>query len=250
MLARRNVRMGRGDRKGAVCLASWFAAVEAASLACQMHQVSEAWNEFEKLVAGLGVVLFWASFAYTTHLAIEPYFRRRWPRLLVSWSRVLRWRFDDPRIGRDLLVGCLAGTLLAILALATSALALNLPGVEPCSPFALALSLRGFAGAVGQATEALGRGPIYALVLSVLLVVGRALLRRDWLVWVVIGIVVTPFSMGGYGGYPMMDVLNAAMFTAVALLLIFRYGIFLYAVSSSICMLISFCRETHSSPPV
>ena len=42
LLARKNVRMGRGDRKGALYLASWVAAVSAAGQAFQMHHVSEA----------------------------------------------------------------------------------------------------------------------------------------------------------------------------------------------------------------
>ena len=126
LLARRNVRMGRGDRKGAWYLASWVAAVSAAGLAFTMHHVSEAGTEYWMLVVGIGVVLFGASFAYTTYLAIEPYFRRRWPRLLVSWSRVLRGRFADPRVGRDVLVGCLAGTLMCIVAIAPEVLGPNL----------------------------------------------------------------------------------------------------------------------------
>jgi hypothetical protein len=72
LLARKNVRMGRGDRKGAWYLASWVAAVTAAGLACEMHQVSEAWKEEWKLVVGIGVVRFWAAFVYTTYFAIEP----------------------------------------------------------------------------------------------------------------------------------------------------------------------------------
>ena len=35
--------------------------------------------------------------------------RRRWPRTLLAWSRVLAGRFRDPLVGRELL----AGTLLA-----------------------------------------------------------------------------------------------------------------------------------------
>jgi len=100
-----------------------------------MPHVSEAWKEEWKLVVGIGVVLFWAAFVYTTYLAIEPYFRRRWPRLLVSWSRVLSGRFADPRVGRDLLVGCLAGALMGILVLAPEVLALNLPRQVPWTPY-------------------------------------------------------------------------------------------------------------------
>jgi serine/threonine-protein kinase len=41
--------------------------------------------------------------------------RRRWPQSIISWSRVLRGRFRDPLVGRDILIGGLLGTSFAIL---------------------------------------------------------------------------------------------------------------------------------------
>jgi hypothetical protein len=237
LLARNNVRMGRGDRKGARYLATWVAAVTAAGLACEMHHVSEAWIEYWKLVVAIGVVLFWTSFVYTTHLAIEPYFRRRWPRLLVSWGRVLSGRFSDPRVGRDLLVGCLAGTFVGILIIAPEVLALHLPRNAPWSPEA-PLVLRGVAGAMATITPALTGGLINVLVVSVLLVIGRVLLRRDWLFWVVMWIVASLFATPNHDAHPIIDLLIAAIAMALALFLIIRYGIFVFAVANSVWALI------------
>jgi serine/threonine-protein kinase len=236
LLARKNVRMGRGDRKGAWYLASWVAASTAVGLVCEMHHVSEAGIEHWKLVVGIGVALFWASFAYTAHLAIEPYFRRRWPRLLVSWSRVSRGQFTDPRVGRDLLLGCLAGTLLGIMVIASEVLPVSLPRQVPFSPES-ALVLRGVGGAVATTVASLGGGPITILLLSVGLVVWRAVLRRDWLVWVVMWSVVSLFSFPDHA-HPMIDMLSVAIFAAVFVLLILRYGIFLLAVAESVFLLI------------
>jgi len=50
---------------------------------------------------------------YLVYLAIEPFVRRSWPRMLVGWSRVLAGRFPDPVIGRDLLIGVVCGLLLS-----------------------------------------------------------------------------------------------------------------------------------------
>lgn len=44
------------------------------------------------------------------YLAIEPYFRRLWPRRLVSWVCVLDGRWRDRLVGRDLLLGALVGS--------------------------------------------------------------------------------------------------------------------------------------------
>jgi serine/threonine-protein kinase len=237
LLARRNVRMGRGDRKGAWYLASWVAGVLAVGLLCEVHHVPEAWIEYWKFKIGIGVSLYWASFAYITYLATEPYLRRRWPHMLVSWSRVLRWRFADPRVGRDLLVGCLVGTLLGILTIAPEVLALNLPGQAPFAPQS-ALVLRGVAGAVATITPALLEGPIGALIFSVMFLVGRALLRRDWLVLIVLWISAALIATPNHDAHPMTDLLVAASIVAVLILLALQYGIFIYAVAQSVLSLI------------
>ena len=52
--------------------------------------------------------------AYVFYLAIEPYARRLWPRMLVSWVRVLEGRFRDPLVGRDVLLGACGGALVAL----------------------------------------------------------------------------------------------------------------------------------------
>ena len=52
------------------------------------------------------------------YMAFEPYVRRRSPRTLISWTRLLAGRFRDPLVGADLLVGCvLASALLCVDAL-------------------------------------------------------------------------------------------------------------------------------------
>jgi hypothetical protein len=91
---------------------------------------------------------------------------------------------------------------------------------------------------VATTSAALTSGPIQLLLFSVLIVVGRALFRRDWLVWVVIWIAIVPYSTPGHAAHPMMDVLVSAIFAAVCLLLFVRYGIFLVAVADSVVALI------------
>ena len=53
--------------------------------------------------------MFFAVYFGLMYLAFEPYVRRFWPTLLISWNRVLAGRFRDPAVGRDLLVGATVG---------------------------------------------------------------------------------------------------------------------------------------------
>ena len=54
-----------------------------------------------------------AALAAVGYVVIEPFVRRRMPRALVGWNRLLRGRLSDPLVGRELLVGQVLGLALA-----------------------------------------------------------------------------------------------------------------------------------------
>jgi len=43
------------------------------------------------------------------YVVIEPEVRRRTPELLIGWARLIQGRWNDPRVGRDVLVGSVVG---------------------------------------------------------------------------------------------------------------------------------------------
>jgi serine/threonine-protein kinase len=59
----------------------------------------------------LGLALFIGGAIGTLYIAIEPYVRRRWPQILVSWTRLLSGEWRDPLVARDALIGCAFGAL-------------------------------------------------------------------------------------------------------------------------------------------
>ncbi|HEV3329727.1 MAG TPA: serine/threonine-protein kinase [Bryobacteraceae bacterium] len=87
MLARRNLRLGRGDRHGASRLAAVVLAAHAV-LYLVMHHAPN-FSEFLLFLEFLVLGLAWACFLWVLYIALEPYVRRRWPATLVSWSRLL-----------------------------------------------------------------------------------------------------------------------------------------------------------------
>src|SRR5271165_3646819 len=83
MLARRNLRLGRGDRRGAFRLAAFVLAAWAVEWLCYAHHVpnfDEIKLFMEYLVWGLAL----SCFLWVLYIALEPYVRRRWPVTLVS----------------------------------------------------------------------------------------------------------------------------------------------------------------------
>ena len=63
----------------------------------------------------LGIPLLFALLAWIGYMAVEPYARRMWPEAMVSWQRLLNGRLRDPLIGRDLMLGILAGSAVGLL---------------------------------------------------------------------------------------------------------------------------------------
>jgi serine/threonine-protein kinase len=149
VVALRNVRRGRGDRRGALRLALYLGATRMLWLLGAHHVASAV--ERDLIVAHFSYAMQRVGLAYVLYLAVEPYARRLWPGMLVSWVRVLEGRFRDPLVGRDLLLGCGAGTVWACV----ERLQAWLPGALGGTPAIPAWSLWTF--------EAL-RGPTLALV--------------------------------------------------------------------------------------
>jgi hypothetical protein len=53
-----------------------------------------------------GRALLQTAMIWAFYVAIEPFVRRKWPEVLISWTRLLSGRFRDPLVGRDVLIGC------------------------------------------------------------------------------------------------------------------------------------------------
>jgi hypothetical protein len=173
-LARRNVMRDSADRSGAIrvgafCGIGSFLGWIAIS---RHHAVPNV--EWSRLTAIAGNALFFAGAAWLFYLAIEPYFRRRWPHLLTGWKRALNGRLHDPLVGTETLTGLAFGAAAVVVGyvanLAFHGPMLNsLASPSAQTPFGMIHPLfRGAAQAVS-----------YAIGLATLLVVLRVIVRRD-----------------------------------------------------------------------
>jgi serine/threonine-protein kinase len=184
LAARRNLRLGRGDRKGAARLAMFtFASIALADMFRADHTtlLIDELNLIEQIVSQ---ALYGALVVWGAYLAVEPAVRRRWPETLVSWNRLLNGRFNDPLVGRDVLAGSIAGIAVALL-------------IQTVSGFATVLSTLSEPRHV--AYYALSLAPV-AVVYSVGMLLGlytlHALTGRVWLarlllfLWLLLGNVV------------------------------------------------------------
>ena len=117
VMVRRHLRASEGDLHGARTLAAVAIIGGLLSMMLQAHHVRDVVQELLVLLSMVGWCLVWGGFSWLAYLAFEPYVRRLWPRTLITWTRVLSGRFNDPLVGRDLLLGILAGTFVAVASL-------------------------------------------------------------------------------------------------------------------------------------
>jgi hypothetical protein len=112
--ARRNIRMKRGDLRGALRISTLVFVAMASGATLFAHHAYVSFGDFMWWIrAGLAFFLFDAVYVWVCYMAIEPSMRRRWPEQMITWNRFLSGRFRDPLVGRDILIGAIAGTAAA-----------------------------------------------------------------------------------------------------------------------------------------
>jgi predicted Ser/Thr protein kinase len=121
-LAIRNLRSKRGDIRGAMVVGIsiivlylfdhlFFSNIGEVGLFDLLLVMTYGSPLGHALIHGVSMAL--------AYLAIEPYIRRLWPSVLVSWARLVAGRFKDPIIGRDVLIGVAFGAVIEIIGTGT-----------------------------------------------------------------------------------------------------------------------------------
>ncbi len=223
VFARRNLRAGSGDKRGALLLATLGAALQMYTWLWQAHHLPEFAGELNVFFAGFANAALTAVTLAVIYLALEPYVRRTIPELLISWARVAEGRLRDPRVGRDLLVGGTAGAISALALHVANAIPawVAVPGQTTMYPnYAYFEGVSGAMLGIGNpTTEALNNA---LFVLGILFVL-RLALRRTWAAGLTLaGVAVL---LGAWGENPLLDGI-AVLGVAVPLVIVAtRFGL-------------------------
>jgi Protein kinase domain len=177
---RRNFLLGRGDRRGALRLAKVAAGfMVAASLLSAAPPIDA--RLFGTLHGAVAIGLFTGAFCWSFYMAIEPYVRRQWPRVLIGWSRLMAGEWRDPQVGREVFLGAL-WTLVAAIPMVVAARFGMQSGVEPpLHEFFAFRTLGGVHELAGGLLQVLPWALFVALMWLVMLLMLRRLLRSDHL---------------------------------------------------------------------
>jgi serine/threonine-protein kinase len=242
LLAIRNARTGRADTRGATRLAVVMGLITLASGVFDSH-LTLSLEDFPVLANAISAAAFMALLTWAFYVALEPYARRRWPQMLVSWNRLLEGRWRDPLIGRDLLVGSATGLAFHLLGLLSWFLA-----ARPPVPLFATDAWQG----LGHALVTL---PLFLPVVGfvafgfILLLVGlRIVLRREWLAILALVIVFDAMSVLQEQSSPMQLVLVATGLVGLVLVTT-RFGLIAMFVGLLIGNLLTRYGVSLTPPP-
>jgi hypothetical protein len=140
--------------------------------------------EIAVLVQATQWALLFGGALWLLYVALEPHVRKRWPAVLVSWNRVLAGRWNDPLVGRDVLVGMAASAVsLALNPLA--AWAARRAGED--APVTVDLSrLMGARFAAAELIEMVCTSVLGGLMVLFVLLFFRLIVRRDGLAYLLL----------------------------------------------------------------
>jgi len=205
VLAHRNWKLGRSDRKRAFRLSTVLFVMMMSHWLLAAHHVPDG-SQLQIFFGGLYRAFFVFGLGGLLYLALEPYARKLWPRSLVSWVRLLDGRFRDPIVGRDVLVGTVQGVGFALVFCLARMLPLWLGATPPRPDLprhpAELLALRGVRESVAELIAVQINIATHVLFLFIALLLLRLIFRKTWLAVGIHGILYVFVYGSGFGYLP------------------------------------------------
>jgi serine/threonine-protein kinase len=227
VLARRNITLGRGDRRGAMRAASVVLVASLIAWLLGTTHFADFNREINRFFARTGDALFQAALMWLTYLGLEPYIRRFAPDSLIGWTRLISGRWRDPEVGRDILIGISAGLAMTMLYAVHNLIPPLLGGSEPMpiasDPTILMGTRHVLSSIVSIFSNALTNSMLGVVGLVALLI----FLKRAWLAWLAgVALFVWVVIQGMFSpGTPVLDLLIGSGIIGILLAVILRWGL-------------------------
>jgi predicted Ser/Thr protein kinase len=111
LLARRNWKLGRIDRSGALRIGIARFLMGMVIWLGTVHAVPSS-DLISMALASLANWLIWGAGFWLLFLALEPSVRANWPHSIVTWNRILAGRWKDAQVGSHILIGAAVGAAI------------------------------------------------------------------------------------------------------------------------------------------
>jgi hypothetical protein len=222
VLARRNLKDGKSDQRGALRVAATVGLLMLAAQLLEAHHTLTGAEVFV-IIGAISWALFIAAFSWLSYVALEPYVRRYWPQALIAWTRLLAGRWRDRRVGRDLLIGSIVGLAGVIIDRGAAALGGWRTGEQLIWRVDLDTLSSGGALAAGF-LRTLALSTAFSIDLLFLLLLLRVFAPRQWLAPVIAVAIIVGLGFTAPTD-PLLQLPLAIASAALPVLLLTRYGL-------------------------
>jgi serine/threonine-protein kinase len=232
-IARRNMRLGRGDRKGSFRFALFLLVGILLEWLFKADHTASLSEEFGIFLTALGEATIAGTIGWLLYMALEPLIRRHWPDSIISWSRLLNGRFNDPMVGRDILLGAAFGTAMNFAA----GLVRVAPGwfgwITPKPSLAALDALLGPSHLISNLLGLVLSATFSAMLLLFFFTTGLISSRSDWRTSTIIFYVICAFFQYLFSqtGIIAADVVLALTVSAAVTFVLVRLGLFALIVT-------------------
>jgi serine/threonine-protein kinase len=186
-MAARNLRAGRGDRRGALRLAAAFLMLMATAWVCSVHWVADI-AMIKIVVTNASDWFLSAALIWLLYIALEPAVRARWPHAMLTWSRVLAGRWQDAQVGAHVLYGALVGVIITTFFLTAQWFQVRQGSIGSATDESVGLGARHFIADIAlRATSAAEFGLIVIFAIFCF----RAIFRKDWIASIAAAVLLT-----------------------------------------------------------
>ena len=223
-MANRNLRAGRGDRRGAMRLALFVFGVNLTAWLLMSHHSGGPNDQFAQFFIAAGNNLLQSALTWMLYIALEPLIRRHYPQWLIGWSRLLGGAYRDPLVAKNVLIGAVAGAAVSFIIMVGVPLGRLLSESASLPQDVGTQPLHGFRWALGSILDQISNSIFSAMLLIAIWFLLSRLLRLRWLAGVVFfGVLVLSFSASG--GFSYIYVGIASLAAGVFLLILGRFGL-------------------------
>jgi hypothetical protein len=224
LIARHNIRKGRGDRRGAFQIAAFVSVAAVGVWLLDSKHVADPGTEMGRFFDSQP--LWAAALLWLLYLAVEPYVRRFWPATLVSWSRLMARQWKDALVGRDILFGVALGVTVHVLATAATYVSFRL-GFATTPQLPDLGELLGPAAVIARVLNQIFNAVINAIFAVFAMVLLKIVVRRERLVApVAIGLTMVLAVRGIFdGGAAPINFVAALLIVSIIVITIQRLGL-------------------------
>jgi hypothetical protein len=227
VLARHNVKLGRGDRSGALKAATFLVAASMVSWILSDVHVGMVGLDVQRGLSAIADALFNGGLLWLTYLGLEPYIRRYSPDSLLGWSRLIGGHWRDARVATDVVLGISVGLAM------TTVFALHhvlppLVGYPEPTPISMnANLLLGTRQVLSHIISQIGNAVTSGMLGVVGIVALVILLKRTWLAAIAGMLIYMPVIVSGMfpDGTPRLDLATGLAISAVFVTAIIRFGL-------------------------